>query len=190
MIELIRPTGLLAENWWELVGEFGSAPIHGSAYRSDDRAELERPGGLEAWADLLASYEVPGTQLPEGWVPASYRWILDDDRLVGTITVRHRLTDSLLVVGGHIGYAVRPSARRRGVATAALGLALGMAARLGIDPALVTCEDDNVASARTIEANGGVLEDVRGTSRRYWVPAPRVVGVVGDIGDVGGELHP
>ena len=84
--------------------------------------------------------------------------------------MRHRVNESLLVVGGHIGYAVRPSARRRGVATAALRLALGMAARLGIDPALVTCEDDNVASARTIEANAGVLEDVRGTSRRYWVP--------------------
>jgi predicted acetyltransferase len=182
VIELIRPTSLLAEAWWELVDEFGAEQIHGSAYRWDDRAELERPGGLEAWVDLLASYEAPGTQLPEGWVPASYRWILDDGRLVGTITVRHALTESLLVVGGHIGYAVRPSARRQGVATAALRLGLGLAARLGIDPALVTCEDDNVASARTIEANGGVLEDVRGTSRRYWVPAPRV-------GAVGGEWH-
>ena len=179
MIELIRPTSLLADEWWEMVDEFGSTPIHGSAYRPGDRAEFERPDGLEAWVDLLASYEVPGTELPQGWVPASYRWILDDGRLVGTITVRHRLTDSLLVVGGHIGYAVRPGARRRGVATTALRLALGLAARLGIDPALVTCEDDNVASARTIEANGGVLEDVRGTSRRYWVPARRVVGAVG-----------
>ena len=193
MIELVRPTSLLAEAWWELVDEFGAAPIHGSAYRSDDRAELERPGGLEVWADLLASYEVPGTRLPEGWVPASYRWVLDDDRLVGTVTVRHRLTDSLLVVGGHIGYAVRPSARRRGVATTALGLALGMAARLGIDPALVTCEDDNVASARTIEANGGVLEDVRGTSRRYWVPTPRTVAPVQPVPAVraaGAEWRP
>jgi predicted acetyltransferase len=155
--------------------------MHGSAYRTDERADLERPGGLEAWVDLLASYEVPGAPMPEGWVPASYRWILDDDRLVGTITVRDRLTDSLLVVGGHIGYAVRPSARRRGVATAALRLALGLAARHGIDPVLITCEDDNVASARTIEASGGVLEDVRGTSRRYWV---RTVGAVRAVGPV------
>lgn len=170
MIELVRPTSLLVRQWWELVDEFGAAPIHGSAYRADERADLERPGGLEAWVDLLASYEAPGSPLPEGWVPASYRWILDDDRLVGTITVRHRLTEALLVVGGHIGYAVRPGARRRGVATAALRLALVLAGRLGIDPVLITCEDDNVASARTIEVCGGVLEDVRGTSRRYWVP--------------------
>lgn len=189
MIELVRPTSLLAEAWWEMVEEFGVAPIHGSAYRSDERAELERPGGLEVWVDLLASYEVPGTPLPEGWVPASYRWILDDERLVGTITVRHRLNELLLVVGGHIGYAVRPSARRRGVATTALRLALGMAARLGIDPALITCEDDNVASARTIEANAGVLEDVRGTSRRYWVPTGGAVGAVDAGGAVGRERH-
>ncbi|WP_353508684.1 GNAT family N-acetyltransferase [Intrasporangium sp.] len=186
MIELVRPTSLLADAWWEMVDEFGVAPIHGSAYRPDDRAELERPGGLEVWVDLLASYEVPGTALPGGWVPASYRWILDDDRLVGTITVRHRLTDVLLVVGGHIGYAVRPSARRRGVATAALRLALDLAARLGIDPALVTCEEDNVASARTIEANGGVQEDVRGTSVRYWVPTVRPARTAGAVG---GERH-
>ena len=57
MIELVRPTSLFAEAWWELVDEFGAELIHGSAYRSDDRAELERPGALEAWVDLLASYE-------------------------------------------------------------------------------------------------------------------------------------
>ena len=154
MIELVRPTSLLAEAWWEMVDEFGVAPIHGSAYRSDERAELERPGGL-----------------------------------VGTFRVRHRVHEGPLVVGGQIGSAVGPSARRRGVATAALRLALGMAARLGIDPALVTCEDDNVASARTIEANAGVLEDVRGTSRRYWVPTGGAVGAVDAGGAVGRERH-
>lgn len=152
-----------------MVDEFEGATVHGSAYRADVRTELVRPGGFEAWVDQLAAYESPEASLPESWVPASFRWILEDGQLVGTIAVRHRLTDALLVVGGHIGYAVRPSARRRGVASAALRLALGLAGRIGIDPALVTCEADNVASARTIEACGGVLEDVRGTSRRYWV---------------------
>ena len=65
---------------------------------------------------------------------------------------------------------MRPSARRRGVATAALAAALPVAAALGIDPALLTCDDDNVASGRVIETNGGVLEDVRDGIRRYWVP--------------------
>jgi predicted acetyltransferase len=72
-------------------------------------------------------------------------------------------------VGGHIGYAVRPTARRRGHATAALALMLPVAAERGIDPVLVTCDTDNVGSRRVIEANGGVLEDVRGQKMRYWI---------------------
>lgn len=170
MIELARPTSLLAQEWWEMVDEFGDELMHGSAYRPEERTALERPGGLEAWVDLLAAREVDQSAVPEGYVTASYRWILDDGRLVGTIALRHHLTEALLVIGGHIGYAVRPSARRRGVATGALRIALRMAAARGIDPALVTCDEENLASARTIEGSGGVLEDVLGTTRRYWVP--------------------
>lgn len=74
---------------------------------------------------------------------------------------------------GHIGYGVRPSARRRGLATWALGETLDRARELGLTRVLVTCDDSNVASARTIEGNGGVLEDVRtttlGLTRRYWI---------------------
>lgn len=82
----------------------------------------------------------------------------------------HRLNDLLLDVGGHIGYDVRPSARRRGHATAMLRGALPWANGLGIDRVLVTCDDDNVGSIRVIEAAGGELEDVREAKRRYWVP--------------------
>lgn len=169
-VELIRPTVDLEGQWWEMVDEFAGATVHGSSYRHDERADLQRPGAFEAWVDQLAAYEVPGDHIPQGRVPAAYRWVLEDGRLVGTITVRHELMPSLLDVGGHIGYAVRPSARGRGVARAALSHALRYAAGLGLDPVLLTCETSNPASARVIEACGGVLEDVRGTSRRYWVP--------------------
>ena len=94
----------------------------------------------------------------------------DGPQVVGRISLRHELTAWLLEVGGHIGYAVRPSARRRGHATRALALMLPVAADHGLDRVLVTCDVDNVGSRRVIEANGGVLEDVRGTKRRYWVP--------------------
>jgi predicted acetyltransferase len=73
-------------------------------------------------------------------------------------------------MGGHIGYDVRPSARRRGHATAMLRAALPVARGLGIESALVTCDEDNVASRKVIEANGGVFEDQRGDKLRFWIP--------------------
>ena len=89
------------------------------------------------------------------------------------IALRHELTDFLLNAAGHIGYGIRPSARRRGLATWALQAILVQARGLGLTKVLVTCDDANVASAGTIEKVGGVLEDVRdtelGRTRRYWI---------------------
>jgi predicted acetyltransferase len=95
----------------------------------------------------------------------------DGDEYLGRITLRHELTDALLTWGGHIGYAVRPSARRRGHASAALRRMLALAGDRGIDPVLVTCDLDNSASRLVIEGAGGEFEDVREGKRRYWVPA-------------------
>ena len=89
------------------------------------------------------------------------------------MAVRHELTEHLLEVGGHIGYDVRRSRRGEGQATAMLRAVLPEANALGIDPALITCDADNIASRRVIEANGGVLEDQRGLKMRYWVPTHR-----------------
>jgi predicted acetyltransferase len=89
---------------------------------------------------------------------------------LGRIAIRHRLTPQLREVGGHIGYDVRPSARRCGRATAMLRAALPVARTLGIESALVTCDVDNVASRTVIERNGGMLEDQRGDKLRFWVP--------------------
>ena len=175
MIELVRPTVDLADSWWEMVDAFGDALIHGSGYRQADREQLRDPAAFEAWVDWLGAMDHPGTHVPEGYVPCSYRWVVEGHRVVGTIAVRHELNDVLLQGGGHIGYAVEPGSRRRGVASAALGEALRLAAAQGIDPVLVTCEADNVASARTIESAGGILEDERAGLRRYWVRTRRAV---------------
>ncbi|WP_231925194.1 GNAT family N-acetyltransferase [Micromonospora purpureochromogenes] len=106
-------------------------------------------------------------------MPGTYRWIVDSERVLGGIALRHELNDFLLRVGGHVGYGIRPSARRRGLATWAPGRMLGDARALGLDRVLITCEVDNIGSAKTIEHHGGVLEDVRdtepGTARRYWI---------------------
>jgi predicted acetyltransferase len=103
----------------------------------------------------------------------SYCWIVEQDTVLGGIALRHELTDFVLRMG-HVGYGIRPSARGRGLATWALGQVLVRAGELRLDRVLVACADDNLASARVIEANGGLLEHVRDTElgrvRRYEVP--------------------
>ena len=105
-----------------------------------------------------------------GHVPSTTLWWIDGEEYLGRLAIRHRLTPRLLDLGGHIGYDVKPSARRRGNATAMLAAALPVTHQLGIDPALVTCDESNAGSRRVIEANGGVLDDKRGSELRFWVP--------------------
>lgn len=97
-------------------------------------------------------------------------------RLVGFISVRHELNDFLRRNGGHIGYSVRPTRRREGIARAGLELVLERARALGLDRVMLTCDDDNPGSFRTIEGAGGVLQDTIDATeighprlRRYWI---------------------
>lgn len=171
MTELAAPSLDLYESWAETIAEFGNQLPNGSGFWHVP-VEFHRATTREAcqvWIDAVSGMDDP-MNVPEGLVPSDYRWITDAGAVVGFIAVRHHLNDSLLEEGGHIGYSIRPSARRQGHATRALGLALRRARELGVERALVTCNIDNVASARTIEHNGGVLEDVRGRLRRYWIP--------------------
>ena len=121
-----------------------------------------------------------GLNLPPGHVPSTFLFVFKEDRIIGRVAIRHRLNDLLLRVGGHIGYVIVPEFRRRGYATASLRLALDFACdRLGYDRVLVTCDDDNIGSIKTIENNGGILEDVVSGSdldkpkRRYWIDTRR-----------------
>lgn len=134
-----------------------SARWHDAAVFAEYTAQL-RADALEA------------TPRPANRVPSTTLWWADGDQYLGRLAIRHRLTPPLFEWGGHIGYDVRPTARRRGYATAMLAAALPISRDLGIDSVLVTCDLDNVGSRRTIEKNGGVFEDVRAGKRRYWVP--------------------
>ncbi len=178
MIELVRPTVDLADSWWEMVDAFGDEQIHGSSFRPADRALLSDRPAFEEWVDWLGRMEHAGPHVPSGFVPCSYRWIVEGNRVVGTIALRHALNEVLLEIAGHIGYAVEPGSRRRGIAGAALRQVLELAASKGLDPVLLTCDVDNVASARTIEAAGGMLEDERQGKRRYWVPTHAAVPAI------------
>jgi predicted acetyltransferase len=104
------------------------------------------------------------------WVLCTNLWWTDEQGYIGRMSIRHELNEWLGEVGGHIGYDVRRSRRREGHATAMLAAALPVARSLGIDRALLTCDDDNLGSRRVIEGNGGILEDVRKGKLRYWVP--------------------
>ena len=161
------------------------APHHGGALETflcdfdADPDELhgyfcDRKSTIDEAVLLLAAWE-RGEKLAENWVPCSTWFWESDGNLQGVINVRHRLSPGLREVGGHIGYSVARSHRRKGVATAMLGAVLPLCRALGIDRALLTCDVDNPASARTIEANGGVLEreawleSAQRTQRWYWI---------------------
>lgn len=171
---LISPTLQLHASWLESRGEWGRG-VHqdGAGLWVADDLDLDTPEGFLAWIERLRREGDPSVQPEPGKVHATYWWIVDEGEYIGAITLRHGLNDFLLEAGGHIGYGIRPSARRRGYATWALEAVLPEARALGLDRVLVTCSDDNVASARTIERTGGVLEDVRETEiarkRRYWI---------------------
>lgn len=108
-------------------------------------------------------------------VPDSTFFCLDEARdiVVGAVNIRHYLNESLLLNGGHIGNGVRPSERRKGIATKMIALALNECRKLGIDKVLMVCNKDNIGSAKSIQNNGGILEnevEVDGViEQRYWI---------------------
>ena len=112
----------------------------------------------------------------DGRVPDSVFFLLDEDRdrLLGAVNIRHYLNEKLLRDGGHIGDGIRPSERRKGYATELIRLALAECKTLGIDKVLITCDKDNIGSAKSIRKNGGMLENELTTSdgdivERYWI---------------------
>lgn len=112
----------------------------------------------------------------DGRVPDSVFFLLDEDRdrLLGAVNIRHYLNEKLLRDGGHIGDGIRPSERRKGYATELIRLALAECKTLGIDKVLITCDKDNIGSAKSIRKNGGILENELVTAdgaivERYWI---------------------
>ena len=118
------------------------------------------------------------SKLPSNYVPSYDYFAVDDDKFIGVIHIRTRLTEDLLKFGGHIGYGVNPKYRKMGYGTEMLRLAINEYKDLiEEDRLLMTCDDDNIGSYKIIEANGGILEDkvenIEGgekfISRRYWI---------------------
>jgi len=109
----------------------------------------------------------------EGRVPATMFWLMDDERLVGRVHIRHRLNDRLRHVGGHIGYAIRPSERKKGYGSMAMEKGIAFAKKLGLEKVMITANVTNEASNRIIKKFGGVLDGTGEkdgeTFNRYWI---------------------
>lgn len=117
-----------------------------------------------------------GVGVPASFVTNTFLVGVVDGVIVGRLSLRHTLNDFLARVGGHIGYGVIPSQRRNGYATAMLRQAIPICASLGITRALLTCDEDNLASRKVIETCGGLFESIIDCAdsgipkRRYWLP--------------------
>jgi predicted acetyltransferase len=141
-----------------------------SLARQWTRAEAEDPDEFAELVEAVLAEADEATEMPPDIVHQTVLWFVEGNEWLGRLSIRHSLTPALMELGGHIGYLVRPSARRKGYATQMLTQSLPFAARLGIDPALVTCDTDNDSSRKVIQAAGGEFEDERHGKLRFWVP--------------------
>ena len=172
MLTLASPDVRLHRQLLDYLDEHDHGHLAGLSIPDDVATRtLADPAVFADWVARQLAQE-RGRQVPKGRVPCTSRWILDGGAVIGVINLRHSLPDHLFEQGGHIGYGVRPRDRGRGVATAALRLMLDEAGRVGINPLLVTCDEDNLASARVVAHVGGVLEDTRAGKLRFWITLP------------------
>ncbi|MDQ1653811.1 MAG: hypothetical protein QOI35_3011 [Cryptosporangiaceae bacterium] len=171
MPELIVPTASMHSAWLEAHTEWGPG-LHEDGFGLTPSDEVDSAPGFAAWVARLVAQADPAWATDVGKVPCRYRWIVESERVLGGIALRHGDSDYVRWAG-HIGYGIRPSARRRGLATWAMGRMLSDARDLGLARVLAVCAVDNAASAKTIERCGAVFEGIGDTTfgpvRRYWI---------------------
>lgn len=181
MAELARPNTRVHASFLAAMAEFQAEGRGGIDDNTMIGAEIREYGGRWALPGPFGQYlrwlreqSLEESPRPEGFVPSTTLWWVEGGEYLGRVAIRHRLTPRLRQAGGHIGYDVRPSARRRGHATAMLAAALPVAHALGIGEALLTCYATNVGSQKVIQANGGVYDGRAGDLLYYWVPTAPV----------------
>lgn len=166
-LRLVKLTNEYRTQLFDMMDEWLSVEQDFSPYviRKNDYHDFDR------YLELLEIKE----ETREGYVPDSVWFLLDDERniLLGAVNIRHYLNRNLCHTGGHIGDGIRPSERRKGYATKMIGFALEKCQELGIRKVLMTCDADNIGSAKSIMNNGGVMDyevmDEGVLEKRFWI---------------------
>lgn len=165
-MELVKPCKEYADQWWKALREFEDEGLNGF-WNSP-----EKPIDIDSYIKRVEDYE-KGINQPEGYVPSSTFWLIDDGKFIGHLNLRHELNDRLNKIGGHIGYYLRRKFRGKGYGTKMLSLSLFEARNLGLKRVLLTTDEWNIASQRVMEKNGGEYQDTiefEGHKlMRYWI---------------------
>lgn len=168
-LRLVYPTKQHEKQAIDYVKEFQdyNSPINGSG-------GLDQYTNYDSWLDKLKrDLDVP--HISEDRVPAHTYFLMteSENRIIGMINIRHKLNDFLLLKGGHIGYSIRPTERRKGYGNKILSLGLEKCKELSISKVLVICNKENFNSAKVIKNNGGIFKDEipreDGIFQRYWI---------------------
>ncbi|WP_326569062.1 GNAT family N-acetyltransferase [Amycolatopsis rhabdoformis] len=168
MRDLVAPATRLHRAWLEAHAEWGPG-LHEDGFGLDPTDDVVSPAGFAAFVARLTG-EAPHV---------IYRWLVEDGQVLGGIALRHGPADHVSWAG-HLGFGIRPTARRRALAAWALRGMLDEARAGGLDRVLLVCEPGNSASAKTIERAGGVFETTQDTRfgplQRYWLDLAEPAG--------------
>lgn len=155
----------------EYMNEFQGLHIHGSGSLDSYLEEFT----YEKWVKKVQA-DMDVANVAKEYVPSlTYFYVDNSDRIIGMINIRLGLNEFLLKEGGHIGYSIRPSERRKGYGTSMLREALVFCKRIGLNKILITCDKINLASAGVAKNCGGKLEDefyselYKEVVQRYWI---------------------
>ncbi len=167
-LQLIEARDVSREQYLDYIAEW-KRDGHRIVPASSDPKEMTFEQMLKKWSDEKSDH-----MYDLGLVPATTYFLVDEQgKVYGSLNLRHSLNNYLLKVGGHIGYGIRPSMRRKGYASMMLRQVLLICREMKLEKVLITCDEDNLASAKTIEKFGGVLdnkvEDNQTIKRRYWL---------------------
>jgi len=188
MIKLVSPSTAYKKSFLTGAKEFNEEGKLNSTYLNGLGFSIESlKSNFEHFVNALKRLS-NSAFLPDGWYVDQVFWLIANNEYVGQVSIRPQLTTPyLLTYGGHIGYSIRPSKRKRGYGIQTLSLALNVAKKNKLNKVLVTCDSDNVGSRKIIEYNGGCFETAipmtqssfrtegrhseRGIKKlRYWIP--------------------